>query len=37
MAVFEAVKAIMTPAQFDDLATRLNTRNREREVRKRCP
>jgi hypothetical protein len=32
MAVFEAVKAIMTPAQFDDLATRLNTRNREREA-----
>jgi hypothetical protein len=32
IALFDAVKAIMTPAQFDDLAHRLNTRSREREA-----
>jgi hypothetical protein len=31
IALFDAVKAIMTPVQFDDLSHRLNTRSRERE------
>jgi hypothetical protein len=35
IALFETVQAIMTTAQFDDLATRLNARNREREASKR--
>lgn len=32
IALLDAVQAIMTTAQFDDLATRLNARNREREA-----
>jgi hypothetical protein len=37
VGLLDAVKAIMTTAQFDDLAARLNARNRERETRRRCP
>jgi hypothetical protein len=32
MAVFETVKAIMTPEQFVEMGDRLNARNREREA-----
>ena len=35
MAVFETVKDIMTPAQFEDMGARLNARSREREAAQR--
>lgn len=37
VVIFEGVRDIMTEAQFNDLAARLNARNREREVNKHCP